>query len=90
MKLEMGDTPNDLIILISGASCVGKTTVAHYLLKLFPAFRNVTEMDIIRTAARSILKDATNITPMNAENIGSQKCKNYMATRHSVLCIEST
>lgn len=76
----MGDIPNDLIILISGASCVGKTTVAHYLLELISAFRNVIEMDIIRTAARSIVKDATNITPMIAENIYFRKYKALFAS----------
>lgn len=53
----MAKIPNDLILFISGVSCVGKTAVAQNLVKVCPEFRNISEMDIIRTVARKIVRD---------------------------------
>lgn len=53
----MPKIPNTLVLFISGVSCVGKTAVAQNLIKICPDFRSISEMDIIRTIARSIVKD---------------------------------
>lgn len=45
--------PQDTILIISGVSCVGKTTVAYEILKKYPEFRRVSEADIIRTVVRT-------------------------------------
>ena len=48
--------PNDFVLMLSGVSCVGKTTVAYNLLHNMPQFRIVTQLDIVRTAIRSVIK----------------------------------
>lgn len=49
--------PKDLILILSGVSCVGKTTTAYNLLKKYPEFKRVSETDILRTMLRTIIKD---------------------------------
>ena len=53
--------PNDLIIMLSGVSCVGKTTTAYNLLQEIPQLRRVSELDIIRTMARAIVKEISGL-----------------------------
>ena len=60
--------PDDFILLISGTSCVGKTAVAQRIITLIPEFRNVTEMDILRTAARAIVEDSVDLFKLNKSN----------------------
>ncbi len=62
------EIPNDLILFISGASCVGKTSVAHRLLEIVPEFRNVSEMDIIRTVTRAIVNNVEEILDLATKN----------------------
>lgn len=45
--------PQDTILIISGVSCVGKTTIAYEILNNYSEFRRVSELDIIRTAVRT-------------------------------------
>lgn len=45
--------PKDTILIISGVSCVGKTTVAYEIVKNHTAFRRVSELDILRTIIRT-------------------------------------
>lgn len=52
--------PKDLILIISGVSCVGKTTTAYNLLKEYPEFKRVSETDILRTMLRTAIKDIGN------------------------------
>lgn len=54
----MPSFPKDLILMLSGVPCVGKTTTAYQLLKNFPEFRRVSELDILRTMARAVADDA--------------------------------
>lgn len=49
--------PKDFILILSGVPCVGKTTTAYNLLKQFPEFRRVSEIDIIRTVVRSVVRN---------------------------------
>lgn len=56
----MINLPKDFVLIISGVSCVGKTTTAYNLLKEYPEFKRVTELDIIRTVLRSTIKDVAN------------------------------
>ena len=49
--------PNDFILILSGVSCVGKTTTAYNLLQKYPKFKRVSETDILRTMLRAIVKD---------------------------------
>lgn len=51
--------PNDLVLLISGVSCVGKTTTAYSIINQCREFKVVTELDIIRTVIRETI---TNIS----------------------------
>jgi 2-phosphoglycerate kinase len=48
----MSKIPNDLILMLSGVPCVGKTTVAYNLIKMCSDFRRVSELDIIRNIIR--------------------------------------
>ena len=59
--------PKDTVLLISGVQCVGKTTTAYNIVKNFPDFRRVSELDIIRTIVRAVL---TNLS--NAEHLDKQ------------------
>ena len=56
----MINLPKDFVLIISGVSCVGKTTAAYNLLKEYPEFKRVTELDIIRMILRSTIKDVVN------------------------------
>ena len=44
---------NDTIVMLSGVSCVGKTTTAYEIIKRYPQFRRVSELDILRTIVRT-------------------------------------
>lgn len=44
--------PKDTILLLSGVSCVGKTTAAYGIVKKYPEFRRVSELDLVRTIVR--------------------------------------
>lgn len=48
---------NKTVLVITGLPCIGKTTVAYELVKEYPQFRNVTEIDIIRTVLRKMIKE---------------------------------
>lgn len=41
--------------MLSGVPCVGKTTAAYNIVKRFPEFRRVSELDIIRTVVRAVI-----------------------------------
>lgn len=45
--------PKDAILILSGVSCVGKTTTAYEILKNYPEFRRVSEYDLIRAVVRT-------------------------------------
>lgn len=47
--------PNNTILMLSGVSCVGKTTTAFNIIKKYSEFKVVTELDIIRTAIRDTI-----------------------------------
>lgn len=49
--------PQDLILILSGVPCVGKTTTAYNLIKNISEFRRVSELDIIRTVVRATIKN---------------------------------
>ena len=68
-KVVSTKIPNDFILFISGISCVGKTAVAQRIVTLIPEFRNVTEMDILRTAARSIVEDSVDLFKLEKRNL---------------------
>lgn len=61
--------PDDFILFLSGTSCVGKTAVAQRIITLIPEFRNVTEMDILRTAARAIVEDSVDLFKLDKHNL---------------------
>lgn len=60
---------NKTILIISGLPCIGKTTIAYELIKKFPQFRSVTEMDIIRTVLRKVIEDLETNNLCNNVNI---------------------
>ena len=45
--------PKDAILMLSGVSCVGKTTAACEIVKNYPEFRRVSEYDLLRTVVRT-------------------------------------
>lgn len=49
--------PNDFVLILTGTQCVGKTTAAYNILKSYPEFRRVSELDIVRTIIRSVIKN---------------------------------
>ena len=57
--------PHDLIIMLSGVSCVGKTTAAYNLLRELPQLRRVSELDIVRTIVRAISKEISELEFVN-------------------------
>ena len=67
--------PKDLILMISGVPCVGKTTTAYRLIERVPAFRRVSELDILRTMARAVADDAIAFAPSTE----TEKVKNHFA-----------
>lgn len=48
--------PKDTILMLSGVTCVGKTTTAYEIVKNYLEFRGVSECDLIRTIVRTIYK----------------------------------
>lgn len=52
--------PNNLIILLSGVPCVGKTTTAYNIIKNYPVFKRVAEVDLIKTILRTVLNESKN------------------------------
>lgn len=59
--------PKDTILLLSGISCVGKTTTAYEILKRYPEFRRVSELDIIRSVVRVALEEFASEEGINKE-----------------------
>lgn len=57
--MEQHNIPNNLVILLSGVPCVGKTTTAYNILKKYPVFKRVAEVDIIKTVIKTVLKEDT-------------------------------
>ena len=49
--------PKDYILILSGVPCIGKTTTAYNIVKNLPEFRRVSELDIIRTIVRAVIKN---------------------------------
>ncbi len=49
----MNSIPKDTILMLSGVSCVGKTTTAYEIVKNYPVFRRVSELDMIRAIVRT-------------------------------------
>ena len=45
--------PKDAILMLSGVSCVGKTTTVYKIVKNYPEFRRISEYDLIRTVVRT-------------------------------------
>ena len=56
------------ILLISGVPCVGKTTISYKLLEEYPFFKRITELDMIKTVIRSIIKENDCSYPNNEFN----------------------
>ena len=48
------------ILILSGVPCVGKTSAAHNITRICPAFQRVCEMDIITAVIRTTLDDLAN------------------------------
>lgn len=44
---------DNAIVMLSGVSCVGKTTTAYEIIKKYPQFRRVSEIDLVRTIVRT-------------------------------------
>lgn len=60
---------NKTILIISGLPCIGKTTIAYELIKKYPQFRSVTEMDIMRTVLRKAIENLETNNIFNNVNI---------------------
>lgn len=59
---------NDTIVMLSGVSCVGKTTTAYEIIKRHSQFRRVTELDILRTVVRTVYEQIA-----IEENLGKEQ-----------------
>lgn len=53
----MWNIADDSILVLTGIPCVGKTSAAYKILQKYPAFRRVSETDIIRTIVRAVLNN---------------------------------
>jgi len=69
----MPNFPKDLVLILSGVPCVGKTTIAYEFLKQFTEFRRVGELDVLRTMARAVADDAIYASGY----IGEKKLREY-------------
>lgn len=47
--------PDTAILILTGISCIGKTTIAYDLIRNHPQFRRITEVDIVRNVVRSTI-----------------------------------
>lgn len=61
--------PKDAILMLSGVSCVGKTTAAYEIVKNYPEFRRVSEYDLIRTVVRTAYKYLAEETDINKNEL---------------------
>lgn len=61
--------PKDTILMISGVSCVGKTTVAYEILKTYPEFRRVSELDMLRAVVRIAYENLAEESNINKDVI---------------------
>lgn len=71
----MKSIPKDLIIIISGMSCVGKTTLANELLKNEPELKVINEMDITRYALRLMVDEISECLDDHYKGIINEKYK---------------
>lgn len=76
----MINLPKDFVLIISGVSCVGKTTAAYNLLKEYPEFKRVTEIDIIRMILRSTIKDVVNNLSYSDQNRLQEKFEHLFSS----------
>lgn len=62
--------PKDFVLILTGVPCVGKTTTAYNLIRKYTEFKSVSEIDILRTMARCIIKDIeTKTSVISASNL---------------------
>ena len=61
--------PKDAILMLSGVSCVGKTTTAYEIVKNYPEFRRVSEYDLIRTVVRTSYEHLADETYINKNEL---------------------
>lgn len=50
---------DDTILILTGVPCIGKTTVAYQIIRQFPFFRRVIEMDTVSDTVRATLNNLT-------------------------------
>lgn len=58
--------------MLSGVPCVGKTTTAYNILKYQPDFRRVSELDLIRTIIRAVIRNIENSKYVDKEMLQGQ------------------
>lgn len=63
------DFPKDAILMLSGVSCVGKTTTAYEIVKNYPEFRRVSEYDLIRTVVRTAYEQLSDEAYINKNDM---------------------
>ncbi|MCH5261089.1 MAG: hypothetical protein J1F18_15170 [Lachnospiraceae bacterium] len=61
--------PKNAIIILSGVSCVGKTTAAYKIIQRCSVFRRVSELDIIRTIVRSVVGNLATDGYLNYDDV---------------------
>jgi 2-phosphoglycerate kinase len=64
--------PKDAILILSGVSCVGKTTTAYEILKNYPEFRRVSEYDLIRAVVRTSYENLLKEVYTDADELKKQ------------------
>lgn len=83
------DIPKDTILMLSGVSCVGKTTTAYEIVKNYSEFRRVSEYDLIRTVVRTAYEHLADEAYINKNELmdkynalfESLTCNNFEITR---------
>ncbi|MDE6052729.1 MAG: hypothetical protein K2G55_02990 [Lachnospiraceae bacterium] len=64
--------PKDAILMLSGVSCVGKTTTAYEIVKNYSEFRRVSEYDLLRTVVRTAYEYVAEEAHINKDELISK------------------
>ena len=69
--------------MLSGVSCVGKTTTAYEIVKNYPEFRRVSEYDLIRTVVRTAYEQLSDEAYINKNDMMDKYNIGYGSVNHN-------
>lgn len=63
--------PKKTILLLSGVSCIGKTTTAYKIIERCDGFKRVSELDLIKTVVKSVITNLSSEGYISKDKITS-------------------